>query len=198
MCHHYRGMLFYEWVSVNSEHEWWIIFCEQEGILLINFVHVKEYFFDIFWWHGKIFPNTIEFFPCHQRVHVAFNGFKLLELKRLRCFWISISYNRLGTKKPRERGPCLISHGDLWQNLQISFVVVGTYLAIVICRIMLPFVNVWRFVSPMQAIQYTNMFRDNNKLTNRLDTYKYVIKHIYVDNCGVFWAGNVFSYSSLK
>jgi hypothetical protein len=50
----------------------------------------------------------------------------------------------------------------------------------------------------MQAIQYTKMFDDNNKYTNRLDTYKYVTKHIYVDNCGVFWAGNVVSYSSLK
>jgi hypothetical protein len=30
----------------------------------------------------------------------------------------------------------------------------------------------------MQAVQYR--FQDNSKYTNRLDTYKYVIRHIYL------------------
>jgi len=51
----------------------------------------------------------------------------------------------------------------------------------------------------MQVVQYTsNMFHDNNKYANRLDIYKYVTKHIYVYNCGLFWAGSVIFYASLK
>ncbi len=42
------------------------------------------------------------------------------------------------------------------------------------------------------------MFHDNNKYTNRLETHKYVTKHIYVYNCGLFWASSVVSYGSLK
>jgi hypothetical protein len=51
----------------------------------------------------------------------------------------------------------------------------------------------------MQAVQYTlNMFHDNNKYTIRLDAHIYVIEHIYVYNCGLFWVGSVASYASLK
>jgi hypothetical protein len=68
-------------------------------------------------------------------------------------------------------GPCLISHGDLWQDL--DFVVVETNL------IVLPFVNVFKVINPMQVVQYTsNRFYDINKYTNRLNTYKYVMRCI--------------------
>jgi hypothetical protein len=47
----------------------------------------------------------------------------------------------------------------------------------------------------MQAIQYR--YQDNNKYTNRLDTYKYVTRHIYLQ-LWIFLATNVISYVSFK
>jgi hypothetical protein len=68
------GMLFHEWVSVSGEHEWWTRSCEQEGIFSINFVHVKNFIFNIFYLCGKMFPNTIEYFSMSPTLDILEKG----------------------------------------------------------------------------------------------------------------------------
>jgi hypothetical protein len=62
----------------------------------------RVYFLTYFGDMEKYSLTQLNIFPCHQCVHVAFNGFKSLELKRLQCLLSSISYNRLGIGPPKE------------------------------------------------------------------------------------------------
>jgi hypothetical protein len=81
----------------------------------------------------------------------------------------------------------------------MDFVVVQTYVVVLIFGVILPFVNIFSF-SPMQVVQYTSKsFHDNNKYTTWLG-------HLQIcDQTKMFpivdyliWASSLISSISLK
>jgi hypothetical protein len=192
--HHYLWFDLCHVSSLRRDVISWVGECEQwkwttnmtlwtRGNILNKFCPCQRvYFLTYFCDMEKYSLTQLNIFPYHQCVHVAFNGFKLFKLKGLRCLWTSISYNRLGTRQPREGVHAWFLMG-IYDKICKSFVIVEINLAIVICRIVLPFVNVWRSLVPYKqsnAHQTCFMITINTQidytLTNMsLSTYMFTI-----------------------